>query len=225
VAGVHRRDELLMSLQFGSGSVLLRGAAKPATVIPDSVVDNFEEILYEDEGNSLSDYYSGSLSDYTRDTSSPVIEGDYSLKQNGSFSVIYSTSGLPRYPGAGDTTSCYFHSNGSGVTAQVLWFVGDDSNWYGSEMGGNGLRLVKNNSAVATNGSVTPTTAQWYELEANIGTGGSVTLTAYTVDSNGDRTGEEGSVSHSFDTGDSQWDTQGIGFRGQEVVYDSYEIQ
>lgn len=42
-----------MSLQFGSGSVLLRGAAKPASVIPDSAVHQWP--FDEGSGTSLAD--------------------------------------------------------------------------------------------------------------------------------------------------------------------------
>lgn len=74
--------------------------------IPD-IVDNFEESLYEDQGFTLSDYYSGDLPAFSRTTASPVYEGSYSLKANTtttSFPNIYSSpgDGLNYYPQRGD---------------------------------------------------------------------------------------------------------------------------
>ena len=49
--------------------------------IPDSVVDNFEEPLYEEQNKTLSDYWTGSVSTWTRQTTT-VQEGQYAVEDS-----------------------------------------------------------------------------------------------------------------------------------------------
>lgn len=66
-----------------AGTVYQAHSATEIGAIPDSVVDNFEESLYEDQGKTLSDYYSGDLGAFARQTST-VLEGSNSLEYSGS---------------------------------------------------------------------------------------------------------------------------------------------
>jgi hypothetical protein len=96
-----------------AGSAIIGGGRE----IPDSVVDYFEEALYEDEGKTLSDYYTRDVADFSRQQS-VVLQGDYTLTTSASTARIFSTSGLPRYPSQGDTPSVDLRY-GTGDTREI----------------------------------------------------------------------------------------------------------
>ena len=100
----------------------LRGSLRNVSVsidaIPDNVVDNFEDApegVYED-GEDISDYYSGGTSDWSR-TTTDAIEGELSLRSDAddrfALAVSEPENGLNRYPEAEDT---------------VLFFIRDTNN-------------------------------------------------------------------------------------------------
>ena len=98
----------------------LRGSLRNVSVgidaIPDSVVDNFNQILYEDRDKTLSDFYTGDLSNFIRVTS-PTIDGTHSLEESSgsTTSAIYSdpTDGLENYPEAGDNFAFFIRADSS----------------------------------------------------------------------------------------------------------------
>jgi len=107
-------------------SVTWGGPTSVVTYSETTVIDNFEEPLYEDEGNTLSDYYSGDVGNFDRNTNSPVYEGSYSLKSTTSDTEnsMYSTSGLPAYPSRGDTFQTRHHL--TSTENQDVFFGGPD---------------------------------------------------------------------------------------------------
>jgi len=54
-------------------------AELPSNAIPDSVIDNFEEVIYEDQGRSLGDVYVGETSQFSRQQST-VSAGSWALE-------------------------------------------------------------------------------------------------------------------------------------------------
>ena len=99
--------------------------------IPDGVIDNFDEILYEEQDTNLSDNYSEAIDDFDFDTSesAPGTDSSRSLQGTNSDSVdsvIVSQSGLPNYPSQGDTFSFYSRSTGTSSTLMSFGVQGTD---------------------------------------------------------------------------------------------------
>ena len=86
----------------------------PIPEIPDSVVDNFEEALYEDKGNTLSNYYGGDLSQATRQQTT-VFEGSYALEFAAS-GDSYSISRTDVSVGGTDTITDYVYMSSTNVS-------------------------------------------------------------------------------------------------------------
>lgn len=83
--------------------------------ISSSTVDTFEEILYEDQGQSLTDKYSGDLSYYSRQQTK-VHSGNYALKNTNDGGMIAETSDL-NHPQSGETWECWInHDGGRGLS-------------------------------------------------------------------------------------------------------------
>ena len=197
------------------------------SAIPDSVVDNFEEILYEDEGNTLGDYYAGDLSGFEREQSI-VFEGDFSLNVVGGRDSISSTSGLPNYPGQGDTFSVWEYEVGSvnNTDAGILFgvqFEGSDPDSYYTRVRPNGDRIqlfkIENgNFTELFDKTLHAHLEEWYQYVIDWGTDGSINITI------NDESGTElGSVSET----DNTYTGGGIGFRASfegETYWDLFEI-
>ena len=120
-------------------SYQIDGRAVARSAIPGSVIDNFNEILYEDQNKTLSDYYSGDLSNYERVTS-PTIDGTHSLEESSGStdSALFSNpnDGLENYPEAGDNfaffvrasteepfPSCYILGDGADDNGEIRFMV------------------------------------------------------------------------------------------------------
>jgi len=203
------------------------------STIPDSLIDNFEKILYGDRGNSLSDYYTGDLADFARNTNNPVIEGSYSLKGPTAATTanLISTSGLQNYPAKGDVISCYVRDAGAG-RPQIRFGLQDANNFYGAEVLTDLPRIdiKKNGSGISSSANLSLSSNAWYEIEVewHDGSGSqpdnTIVVTLYDVDSSGNRTGTKDSVST---TDSDNASNTGIGFRkgnndGSKVIWDDY---
>jgi len=100
--------------------------------IPDSVVDGFEEQQYEDQNATLSDYYAGDTSHYTRQTNT-VQDGTYAVKSDPSSDGVYrltSVSGLNTYPSQGDSFEYYVYKSGFSGSQIHINFACQDSSTY-----------------------------------------------------------------------------------------------
>jgi len=95
------------------------------SAIPDTLIDTFED---ESNGGqygssqSLSDFYGGDLSAFTRQTST-ALEGNKSLEGTtpGPFKIISSTSGLNRYPDQGDSWEFLVEPTASKQFSGMIW--------------------------------------------------------------------------------------------------------
>jgi len=125
------------SIRLGDGSEIseVRTGARDVlfSAIPDSVVDNFEEPLYEDKNNTLTDYYDGDLSQASRQQTT-VLKDSRSLKvSQGGF--IGSTSGLPRYPNQDETFRIFVQNPSSGGRIYVYFFLQSSTGFGGYRVG------------------------------------------------------------------------------------------
>jgi hypothetical protein len=97
--------------------------------IPDSVIDNFDEPLYEDQSRSLSDYYGGDLAEFNRQTST-VIQGTHSLELLGASSgrgwissVPGTSTDLNRTLQQDETAEFNYRTNGTKRVCGLLYFT------------------------------------------------------------------------------------------------------
>lgn len=108
--------------------------------IPDSIVDNFEEILYEDQDETLSDYYNGDLGSVERAVDEPFA-GTYYLNFTSSDSEIDTTE--DRLETGVTYEIAYYPDMNGGV--YFKFFYGGSSSWYGVQFrhaGGGGDQEV-----------------------------------------------------------------------------------
>jgi len=167
--------------------------------IPDSVVDNFEEILYEDEGKTLSDYYT-EVNNFARTTDRSQ-EGSYSVRPTSTGNRFWIVSMddnskndlLPQYPQAGDTVVWYHRAETTGTwSALNTLTVGlqshtdgtdpDDENGYQlqADYANDEHRIAKDGTVLTTqNVSFSNYTQEWLKSEFVWGSGGSLTYTVY----------------------------------------------
>jgi hypothetical protein len=113
--------------EFNINGQILSIEVTEANAIPDSVVDNFDSQLYDDTGNTLSDYYTGDLSSASRTTEKST-SGNYSLLLDSGGQII-STSGL-NYPSQGDTYKVDFWLPTGNTAIFTLFGVQDADNYY-----------------------------------------------------------------------------------------------
>lgn len=198
-------------------------SAGPA--IPDSVVDNFEGGIYEDQSKTLGDYYGGDLADATRQQTT-VNNGLYALQLENA-GHIASTTGLPNYPSDGDVATVRFYTSANDIfrigfcvqNANATW---NESAYYAlldfrtNEPDLKIRGFASGNSIVSLNGSanVDPLN-EWVKLEIDqTGTGFSVEL----FDSSG-------SSIDALSSSDTTYTSGGIGFAAFSTAYfDDYQI-
>jgi len=196
------------------------------SAIPEGVVDNFEEVIYEDQNRTLSDIYDGDLTDATRQQST-VQSGSYALEvTNGA--EIASTSGLPNYPSAGDSFDVRFyivgnefHRIGFGVqNATSTWIDDAITILFDFRSGQPDIKTtVRQGGSTVTDGDGTADqnpSDQW--CRANV----SWTSSDFTVE----LFDSGGSSIDSVTVSDSTYSSGGIGFGGAATAYfDEWFIQ
>jgi hypothetical protein len=179
---------------------------------PPNIIDNFEETLYDDQGNTLSDIYNGDLSSFNRSTTTPVFEGSYSLKINANNRAIFSQSGLNAYPSQGDVYSMRLQmglgghrvyygvqsvaSQDFGDFYRILVRPGDDL--FQLDLLDGGLK-----TGIGSGSSANIGTNEWYELVINWQTDGTHTVTLNN---------QNGTTNDSFSGSDSTYSSGGIGW-------------
>ena len=181
------------------------------SAIPDGLVDNFEELLYEDEGKTISDRYAGNTAQYERNTDSPVIRGDYSLKHTGSDQNTPMVSvDLPREPVRGDTFA-YFAYPDNQTPVSIVFGYTSDSETYALTFSGDNFRLYKDGfggDEVIGDTPVSLSGGEWYDVEIDWADP-TITCRVFSVDqSSGDRQSEEAS----FSADDTDYDNGQCGY-------------
>lgn len=191
-----------------------------ASVIPDSVVDNFEDAdsnptgVYG-SGEGIADYYGGTTADWSRsDTRS--FDGSKSLYASGRPGSIGSTSGLNRYPSRGESfeTRMWFED---GSERGIRFAVGSEPN-AGEENSyaisvrqrNDDIRINKRengNFNELSNPSVTIPASEWVRLEVDWGETTTDDITVILEN-------ESGTQLVSDTVADTTFDSGGIGFNG-----------
>jgi len=142
------------------------------TDVPDSVVDNFEEILYEDAGKTLSDYYDDDTNEFAR-IQSNVIEGGYALAPDTSdrgHMLMFPDDAPNAFPGRGDWFGWIqrWHNNESpgGLAFSAVYGDGYQYLMHGAfeEIQIRGIDSIGSTSTLE-NTSVNLTDGEWYWCE------------------------------------------------------------
>jgi len=177
------------------------GVFGSTSAIPDSVVDNFETVVYEghpDGSRSLTDYYSGDTGSASRvNATSTAQEGDYYLElESGPTSNAISsvkgtsTTDLPRYPQPGDVWRFWVYPDTEDVHVYHARQTEDnnrDGNGYSVFLGGsrNEFSLDKDGKFGGSELDLaTPSvsTSSWYEIEVQWAANGDMTCTLFDAD-------------------------------------------
>jgi len=170
------------------------------------VIDDFED-------NDLSEY-AGATGNY-QTQSSEVFNGSYALEDTDASSVseIYSTSGLPRYPHAGDEFEFRVKVTDSGDFwyFNFGWQDGDNNYDLRYEPDVPQIELYEvsgGNFTQLGTSSVTQSTDVWYRVEIDWGEGGTITCTLY--DENDSEVAQISATNSTHTEG-------GIGFKGNNT--------
>ena len=222
--GYYRATEPLYLVGDGT-NWYARSGSDEISAIPDSVVDNFEEQSNGGVYGQLSDFYTGNISDFDRNTNSPVAEGNDSLKVTGSSNRYKITSadggGLNYYPEAGDTVRFNVYWSGGGSWPFVdMRFGVNGSSFYECSLNraNQWVRIYKDDSGTLLAEDTSPglPDSEILEAEFDWGSGGSLTLTVFDSADN-----QISQVSAS----DSDYTDGGIGISmgqdGQTVMLDN----
>jgi hypothetical protein len=203
-------------------------AENPPPVIP-GVVDNFEEVLYEDENRSLSDVYGGDLGVFSRQQS-VVFSGDYALEfTNTTFPRSISDTDYLNHPSRGDSFQARIRrttvQNGN---AGINWATQDESDnagKYGAKLNfaGNSLDINRYdpqiNKLVTTGQSYNSN--EWYRLRVDWENNGDITATLFD---------DSGSQLNQISTNDTTYTSGGVGYDANSgssnasTYIDDYEI-
>ena len=182
------------------------------------VIDNFEEILYEEEDTDLSDNYSEAIDDFDFDTSesAPGTNSSRSLQGINSSdvdSIIISQSGLPNYPSQGDTFSFYSRSTDTSGTNMSFGVQGTDNdgrranNGYFVEFAwftGGGIRIGKDGSVEEEVSAGNSRDGTWWYGEITWGSDGEIVFEVWEADD------ISGSPEASVSFQDTDYDSGGI---------------
>lgn len=192
-----------------------------STIARKGIIDNFED-------NDLVEYF-GETSNASISTAN-VYEGSYSLKLDIPDTVspqIFSTSGLPRYPQAGDTFEYWWRAGNASSWGSMLFGVQDETNFYQIQLRADDdvatvYRIDSGSYTTISQTSVTLSEDTWYRIEVAWAEGGSMTATVY--DTGGTSLASTSTTDATYTGGGVGWaaDIGGGGTGG--VWFDSAEI-
>jgi len=121
------------AIRLGDGSEIaeVRTGAGDVLFSADTIVDNFEGVNGSPagpygSGDGISDYYSGDVSGYDRNTADPA-DGSFGLRFTDPEAAIWSHpgDGLPNYPNEGDTVSFLAQDSSGGDRPAAAFHVED----------------------------------------------------------------------------------------------------
>ena len=217
----------ISQIRTGDGRILFDGVAIHDVLVP--------------QENDLNEFIANSGNpdtDFEINSDAPVIFTDInnlSLKQTSDVSdtddlYIHSTEGLEDYPEAGKKFAWFWRDeSGEDPFSLTAFGVQDASNYYGVTLStaNDEIRIHKDDpqgGAVLNSEPVTINSNQWYDVEVEWTTDGSITATVFSVNSDSSRDSELQSVI----ANDTEYSDGGIGFGGSSngvpVVWDYYRI-
>lgn len=188
LGGIQTNTAIFDPIKSGTYNIDVNGQkltvkVEEASTIPDSVVDNFDTALYDDQNNTLSDYYTGDVNSFARATTT-AYDGNYSLQGDGgtgSGIEISSDSGLPNYPQQGDTFEYYTYAGG---TNQLIYFEFANKNYaIHSGVRDGTLELILDGTE-EDQASTSLSKSTWYRHRVEWGSNGSISVTVYDPNDN-----------------------------------------
>lgn len=183
--------------------------------IPDTLVDNFEELLYEDQGRSLSDVYGGALSPYSRQTSTALFDS-YSLEISGQSDVsrISDTDDL-NHPTTSDVFDAWVRADQDSWYAGPMWFTQSESTPLSGyqvdlEFANNGLRLKRIDSGSFTElDSTSASLSSGSDFRVRVDPSDPITVTVY--DAGGNQLAQVSKSDTTYTSGGVGWTASGDG--------------
>lgn len=196
-----------------------------------TLIDNFESLIYEDQNNSLSEYYSGDLSNFERQTST-VIEGNYSARciaQGGYYSIYSSSDGLPSYPKPGDTIKLRMLIEATDdEDFRFAFGYQDNSNYYAVNISPNkgGYRLIRRDGGTTyklDSKSMSFSSNVWYNVRIDWGSSGEIS--AVLEDENGTQQASLSDNDSTFTNGGIALIATAVGGITNDVYWDNIRIE
>lgn len=177
--------------------------------IPDSVIDHFEESLYEDQNLTLSDRYTGNVSAFSRQKTT-VKEGSYALgtPDDTNKYVIVGTDTYGQFD-QGETVRWNVYIPGGGGTRNGLIFGAQDTNNYYTNHTGTYTdkiairKVVSGEITNITEVDVTVPSGEWLEGQTEWSTSGDITFTLF--DSSGSELAQTSTTDTTFSDGEIGW--------------------
>ena len=179
------------------------------------VIDDFEATLYEDQNQTLSDYYGVDTSSFSRSTSSAE-SGTFGVEASGAGVEIHSTS-LPNTPVTQGQTIQFFHNQGNANDNNAFYFgvqsVSRDPDSYQLRIihGNNLIRInvlsggSKTEIASMTDGGLSSN--EWFRFTIDWATDGKISVTMFDL---------SGNQLDSMSGSDTSYTSGGIGFKSGE---------
>jgi len=145
----------------------LRNVSVGASVIPDSVIDHFEESLYEDQNLTLSDRYGGDNLQFSRQQTT-VYEGSYALEASSSQTLYFIADTDNETLQQGDAFGAFLRNSMTYVfAAQSESGAGSLSGYYGeldaAQGGWKAFRLDSGSTTPLFDRSLSLSSSKWYD--------------------------------------------------------------
>uniref|UniRef100_UPI0010932B94 fibronectin type III domain-containing protein n=1 Tax=Halorussus marinus TaxID=2505976 RepID=UPI0010932B94 len=178
---------------------------------------------------TIDDFDDGNLDEYTGDTdaftivSSPTHAGSNALEVTGGGGYsIFSTSGLPAYPAAGDAFSFRLRVQDSDTGTSGMYFgVQDTSRWYRVRWNAGELQLQRDGEQIAVQSGSVPT-GEWLRVLVSWSADG--TITAAIADASGTRHAAVSATDSTYTDGGIGW-SHFNGASSETVRFDSAQIE
>jgi hypothetical protein len=214
-------SEIILPDGSTASEVIAPDGSTVFSAIPDGLIDNFDESIYEDKSNTLTDYYDGDTGSAQRQAS-VTIGGSDALEVTGGSSggtkdtQSPSGSGLPNYPSAGDTFNGYLRADGDNSQAQLFFGYQDPGNTYliQHSVGNSRILFLKRedgNGSVLNEDDFGPSASTWYQYRTDWQTDGTITVTVFD---------EQGTQQTTLTISDSTYSSGGIGFGASSSALD-----
>ena len=197
-------------------------AASLTQILSNNVIENFEEVLYEDQNKTLSGYYSGSLSQFNRSMEWSK-EGGYSLEAvtDGSWVAIVSNGNLNRTPQRGDIFEFYFKPD-TANPAELSFADNGSGNKYiiSTNLYNGEFAIAKdNNDNLLDSVSHSWNRGDVYRIKVEFGN----TITASLEDNNGNLLETVSATDSDYDAGEISFKINGSS-SGDRHFYDGLEV-
>jgi len=195
--------------------------------IPDSVIDNFNDPLYDDENLTLSDYYNGDLTQYSRQTST-VFEGSAALAgdTSGAAKVIVGNGSLNKTLSQGETAEFYINNGGADLRPAFLYGVQDSSNWYGAFIDAQKQQISLGSDGVIENlavESASISTSKFYRGEITWNTDDSHSFEVFDPSDGSTVAGPITATDNTHTSGTNGWYNNSSG-QSQTAYYDDANV-